>query len=151
MSDKVKDDVYWVDKGEAARELEVSLSALDRMIRKGEMDVQREGRRVYVKLPGPRYPSDRELLRQARTRVERLERTVGDLTEEADRLEQERDRARAETDTAIDEYRQLETVLVREQDAHRRTGKLAKALGIAVLSLLAILAVFSLVVWWLLK
>ena len=66
MSDKVKDDVYWVDKGEAARELEVSLSALDRMIRKGEMDVQREGRRVYVKLPGPRYPSDREPLHHSR-------------------------------------------------------------------------------------
>ncbi len=151
MSDKVKDEVHWVDKGEAARELEVSLSTLDRMIRKGEVEVGREGRRVYVKLPGPRYPSDRELLRQARTRVERLERTVGELAEEADRLEQERDQARAETETAIDEYRQLETVLVREQDAHRRTGNLAKALGIAVLSLLAMLAVFSLVVWWLLK
>ena len=36
MSDKVNDDVYWVDKGEAARQLEVSLSTLDRMIRKGE-------------------------------------------------------------------------------------------------------------------
>ena len=35
MSDKVKDEVHWVDKGEAARELEVSLSTLDRMIRKG--------------------------------------------------------------------------------------------------------------------
>ena len=28
MSDKVKDEVHWVDKGEAARELEVSLSTL---------------------------------------------------------------------------------------------------------------------------
>lgn len=118
MSDKVKDDVHWVDKGEAARELEVSLSTLDRMIRKGEVEVGREGWRVYVKLPGPRYLSDRELLRQARVRVEQLERTVGNLAEEADRLEQERDRARAETDTAIDEYRKLEEVLLREQDGH---------------------------------
>ena len=92
MSDKVKDDVHWVDKGEAARELEVSLSTLDRMTRKGEVEVGREGRRVYVKLPGPRYHSDRELLIRARARVEKLERTVGELTEEADQLEQERDR-----------------------------------------------------------
>ena len=35
----MKDEVHWVDKGEAARELEVSLSTLDRMIRKGELRV----------------------------------------------------------------------------------------------------------------
>ena len=86
-----------MDKGEAARELEVSLSTLDRMIRKGEVEVAREGRRVYVKLAGPRYPSDRELLRNARTRVEQLERRVGEVADEADRLERERDQARAET------------------------------------------------------
>ena len=148
MSDKVKDDVHWVDKGEAARELEVSLSTLDRMIHKGEVEVQREGRRVYVKLPGPRYPSDRELLRQARARVERLERTVGELTEEADRLEQERDRARAETDTAIDEYRKLEEVLLREQDGHQRARRWAARLGIAVAVLVVLLAVTVLVAWW---
>ena len=87
------DDVHWVAKGEAARELEVSLSTLDRMIRKGELEVAREGRRVYVKLLGPRYPSDHELLRQAMTKIERLERTVGELADAADQLEQERDQA----------------------------------------------------------
>ena len=149
MSDEVKDDVHWVDKGEAARELEVSLSTLDRMIRKGEVEVGREGRRVYVKLPGPRYPSDRELLRNARTRVEQLERTAGELAEEADRLEQERDRARAETDTAIDEYHKLEAVLLREQDGHRRARRWAARLGIAVAVLVVLLAVTVLVAWWL--
>ena len=151
MSDKVKDEVHWVDKGEAARELDVSLSTLDRMIRKGEVDVQREGRRVYVKLPGPRYPSDRELLRQARTRVEQLERTVGELAEEADQLEQERDRARAETDTALDEYRKLEEVLLREQDGHQRTKRWVARLGIAVAVLVVTLAITVLVAWWLIK
>ena len=149
MLDKVKDDVHWVDKGEAARELEVSLSTLDRMIRKGEVEVGREGRRVYVKLPGPRYPSDRELLRQARARVEKLERTVGELTEEADRLEQERDRARAEMDTAIDEYRKLEEVLLREQDGHQGARRWVARLGIAVAVLVFLLAVTVLVAWWL--
>ncbi len=149
MSDKVKDDVHWVDKGEAARELEVSLSTLDRMIRKGEVEVEREGRRVYVKLPGPSYPSDRELLRKAKARVEQLERTVGNLADEADRLEQERDRARAETDTAIDEYRKLEEVLLREQDGHQRARRWAVRLGIAVAVLVFLMAVTVLVAWWL--
>ena len=149
MSDNVKDEVHWVDKGEAARELEVSLSTLDRMIRKGEVEVAREGRRVYVKLPGPRYPSDRELLRQARTRVERLERTVGELADEADRLEQERDQARAETETAREEYGRLEAEHQKEQAAHRRTRRWLARLGIAVAVLVVLLAVTVLVAWWL--
>ena len=151
MSDDVKGAVHWVDKGEAARELEVSLSTLDRMIRKGEVAVERRGRRVYVKLPGPRYPSDRELLRQARARVELLESTVGELGEAADRLEQERDRARSETESALEEYRRLEDVLVGEQDAHERTRRWAKIFGFTVLGLLAMLAVVILVAWWLLR
>ena len=149
MSDKVKDEVHWVDKGEAARELEVSLSTLDRMIRKGEVEAGREGRRVYVKLPGPRHPSDRELLRQARASIQQLERTVGELDREADQLEQERDRARAETDTAIDEYRKLEEVLLREQNGHQGARRWVARLVIAVAVLVFMLAVTVLMAWWL--
>ena len=149
MTDSVKNEVHWVDKGEAARELEVSLSTLDRMIRKGEVEVAREGRRVFVKLAGPRYPSDRELLRNARTRVEQLERTAGELADEADRLERERDQARAETETALNEYRRLEEVLVGEQEAHQRTRRWLARLGIAVAVLVALLAITVLVAWWL--
>ena len=138
-----------MDKGEAARELEVSLSTLDRMIRKGEVEAEREGRRVYVKLPGPRYPGDRELLRQARARVERLERTVGELADEADRLEQERDRARAETEAARGEYAVLEAEHHKEQAAYRRARRWAARLGIAVAVLVVLLAVTVLVAWWL--
>ena len=151
MSNKVKDEVHWVDKGEAARELEVSISTLDRMIRKGEVEVGREGRRVYVKLPGPRYPSDRELLIRARVRVEQLERTVGELAEEADRLEQERDRARAETDTALEEYHKLEEVLLREQNGHQGARRWVARLGIAVAVLVFLLALTILVAWWLIS
>ena len=145
------DDVHWVDKEAAARELEVSLSTLDRMIRKGDLEVAREGRRVYVKLAGPRYPSYRELLRQARTRMEQLERKAGELADEADQLEQERDQARAETETAVGEYRKLEAELFREQTAHQRTRRLAKILGFAASVLLALLAVTVLVAWYLLS
>ncbi len=151
MSDEVKGAVHWVDKGEAARELEVSLSTLDRMIRKGEVAVERKGRRVFVKLPGPRYPSDRELLRQSRAKVERLERTVGELAEEADRLEQEEDRARAETGSTREEYRRLEEVLVGEQEAHEKTRRWARFFGFTALGLLAILSIVILAAWWLLR
>ena len=150
MSDKVKDDVHRVDKGEAARELEVSLSTRDWMIRKGELEVGREGRRVYVRLPGPRYLSDQELLRQARGKVERLERKVGELAKEADRSKQERERARAETETTVVEYRKLEAELVREQTDHLQTMRLAKILGITVAGLLGLLAIIILAAWWLL-
>ena len=41
------------------------LSTLDRTIRKGEVEAVREARRVYVRMHGPEYLSDDELLRQA--------------------------------------------------------------------------------------
>ena len=39
--------VRWVSKSEAAEELEISLSTLDRRIRKREVEVVREGRRGF--------------------------------------------------------------------------------------------------------
>ena len=56
--------VRWVSKAEAAEELEISLSTLDRKIRSGEVEVVREGRRVYVRMHGPEYMTDEELLRR---------------------------------------------------------------------------------------
>ena len=50
--------VRWVTKVEAAEELEISFSTLDRKIRSGEVEVVREGRRVYVRMQGPEYLSD---------------------------------------------------------------------------------------------
>ena len=148
MVDEVKDAVHWVDKGEAARELEVSLSTLDRMIRKGEVEVTREGRRVYVKLPGPRYPSDRELLRQARTKIERLERVVDELVEEANQLERERDQARAETESVKADNGRLEGLFRAERLARGRMRRLAGRLGWAV-GVLALLLVISGAAAWL--
>ena len=93
--------VRWVTKEEAAEELEISLSTLDRMIRKGEIEVSREGRRVYVRMHGPEYLSDEELLRRAIIREDELERTVrqlersaSELKNRASELERERDEAR---------------------------------------------------------
>ena len=38
--------------------MEISLSTLDRKIRSGEIEVIREGRRVYVRMQGPEYLCD---------------------------------------------------------------------------------------------
>ena len=57
--------VRWVTKAEAAEELDISFSTLDRKIRSGEVEVVREGRRVYVRMQGPEYLSDEELLRRS--------------------------------------------------------------------------------------
>ena len=76
---------------------------------------------------------------------------MGELAEEADRLEQERDRARAETESALEEYRRLEEVLVGEQDAHEKTRRWARFFGFTALGLLTLLAIVTLVAWWLLR
>ena len=52
-------------KAEAARELEISLSTLDLRIRSGEVEVVREGRRVYVRMHELEYVGDDELLRRS--------------------------------------------------------------------------------------
>ncbi len=75
----MEEPVRWVSKVEAAEEVEVSLSTLDRMIRRGEVVVRREGRRVYVRMQGPEYLSDEELLRRSVAREEELQRTVREL------------------------------------------------------------------------
>ena len=72
--------VRWVTKAEAAQELEISLATLDRKIRNGEVEVVREGRRVYVRMHGPAYQSDAELLRQTVTKLDLVsENSVTDL------------------------------------------------------------------------
>ena len=97
----MEEPVRWVSKAEAAEELEISLSTLDRMIRRGEVEVRREGRRVYLRMQGPEYVPDEELLRRAVAREDELQRTVRELEQSvsewklrASELERERNEAR---------------------------------------------------------
>ena len=97
----MEESVRWVSKAEAAEELEISLSTLDRMIRRGEVEVRREGRRVFVRMEGPEDLSDEELLRRSVAREQELQRTMRELEESvselelrASELERERDEAR---------------------------------------------------------
>ena len=66
--------VRWVTKAEAAEELGISFSTLDRRIGRGEVEVVREGRRVRVGMHGLKYPNDEEALRRAAARQDELER-----------------------------------------------------------------------------
>ena len=123
--------VRWVTKAEAAQELEVFLSTLDRMIRKGEVEVAREGRRVHVRMLGPKDPSDEELLRRAIMREDELERTVRELEQSASELklrasERERDGAREAAAASRDAYEELE-----ERATHGRTVRWATRLKVA--------------------
>ncbi len=142
--------VRWLSKAEAAQELEVSLSTLDRMIRKGEVEVVREGRRVYVRMHGPEYPSDEELLRQTVTKLGDSERTVRELERSASELERERDKARDAAAASRDAYQELEEAYRKERAAHGRTRELATRLGVAVAGLVVLLVISVLVAWLLL-
>ncbi|MDE2824323.1 MAG: hypothetical protein OXK79_12550 [Chloroflexota bacterium] len=137
----------WVTKAEAARELEMSLSTLDRKIRRGEIEVRRKGRRVYVRREGPEYVSDEELLRRSLAREDKLQRRLWELNERASELERERDEARESASASRQAYEEMEEAYRKERTAHGRTKRLAMRLGLAATALFVICA---LVTWRLL-
>ena len=147
--------VRWVSKAEAAQELEISLSTLDRMIRKGEVEVAREGRRVYVRSHGPEYLSDEEMLRRAIAREHELERTVQELERSASELklraselERERDEARESASASRRPYEELEEAAYRKETAaHKETKEVVITLRVTAIVLLVLL-VASVLVWW---
>ena len=138
------EQVRWATKAEAASELEMSLSTLDRKIRRGEIKVRREGRRVHVRLEGPEYVSDDELLRRSLVREDKLQRTVWELDGQASELERERDEARESASVSRQAYEELEEVYCKERDAHGRTRRVAVRLALVV----AVLVVVCGLVTW---
>ena len=145
------EQVRWVTKAEAARELETSLSTLDRKIRRGEIEVRREGHRVYVQVEGPEYVRDDELLRRSLVREEKLQRTVWELDGRASELERERDEARDAESASGRAYEEIEEVYRRERAAHGRTRRLAFRLGLVAAALLVLLVGSVLVSWLVLR
>ncbi len=124
----------WVTKAEAAQELEMSLSTLDRKIRKGEIEVLREGRRVYVRMHGP----------------ELLERTIANLDESertASELERERDEARQAASGSRDAYEKVTEAYRKERAEHEMTRQLALRLGLVAAALFVLLIVSVVVTW----
>ena len=146
--------VRWVSKAQAAEELKISLSTLDRRIRKEEVEVVREGRRVYVRMHRPEYLSDEELLRRAIAREDELERTVRELERSASELklraselERERDEARESASAGRRPYEELEEAYRKETAAHRETKALVIMLRVTAVVLLVLLLVSVLVAW----
>ena len=144
----------WVTKAEAAEELEISLSTLDRKIRTGEVEVVREGRRVYVRMHGPEYLSDEELLRRAIAREDELERTVRELERSASELElraseleRERDEARESASASRRPYEELEEAYRKETAAHGETKEVVIALRVTAI-VLFVLLIGSVLLWW---
>ena len=130
--------VRWVPKAEAAEELEISLSTLDRKIRRGEVEVAREGRRVYVRMEGPEYVGDDELLRRSLVREERLQRSVWEL---------ERDESREAASISKDASEELAKAYRNERAAHWRTRRVALRLGLVAGVLLVLVAVGIPMAW----
>ena len=137
--------VRWVTKAEAAEELEVSLSTLDRMIGRRDVEVRREGRRVFVRMHGLEYLSDDELLRRAIIREEELKRTVRELEQSASELqhgaselERERDEARESVSASRQAYAELEEAYRKETAAHKETKQLFTMLRVTAVVLLVI-------------
>ena len=125
--------VRWVTKAEAAEEMDISLSTLDRMIRKGEVEVSRERRRVYVRMEGPAYLSDAELLRRAIARERELER--------------ERDEARGDVSAGRLERHELQEAHRKEVSEHKGTKDVLNFARVVAFVLLALL-IGSVLLWW---
>ena len=134
-------------EAEAAEELEISLSTLDRKIRKGEVEVVREGRRVYVRMHGPEYMSDEELLRRSLVREDKLQRTVWELDRTVTELERERDVAREAALASRQVHKELEEAYRKETAAHKETKNLLNMVRVIAI-VLFVLLVGSVLVWW---
>ena len=154
----MEEPVRWVSKAEAAEEMEISLSTLDRMIRRGEVEVAREGRRVYVRMHGPEYLSDEELLRRSVAREEELQPTVRELEQSlserqirASELERERDEARESAATASRPYHELEEEYRKEVAKHRETKESLMAARVGAFVLLALMIGLVLLWWFVLR
>ena len=135
--------VRWVAKAEATREMEVSISTLDRMIRRGEVEVRREGRRVYVRMEGPERASDEELLRRALSREGKLQRKLLELDRRAQALERERDEAVYAASADRQAREEKEDEYEKERDARKKMRRLAIRLGLAVVVLLVVVGLLT--------
>ena len=124
------------------------------MIRRGEVEAVREGRRIYVRMHGPEYLSDEELLRRANAREHELERTVRELEQNASELklraselERDRDEARESASAGRRPYEELEEAYRKETAAHKETKELLVAVRVTAI-VLFVLLVASVLVWW---
>ena len=142
--------VRWVTKAEAAEELEISLSTLDRKIRTGEIEVRREGRRVYVPMHGPDYLRDDELLRRALARedklqhaVRELERGISELQHRWSEARRERDEARKAADASQKPYWEIKWAHQKEITEHGETKVVLNIMRVITVVLLVVIGLLT--------
>ena len=143
--------VRWVTKVEAAREMEISLSTLDRRIRSGEVEMVREGRRVYVRMHGTEYVGDDELLHRSLGREDKLQRTVWELDRTVTELERKRDVAREAALASRQVNKELEEAYRKETAAHKETKDLLNMARVTAIVLSVLLVGSVLVCWFVLR
>ena len=109
---------------------------------------------MYVRMQGPEYLSDEELLRRPAPRGEELQRTVRELEQSvsewqlrASGLERERDEARESAATANQPYQELEKEYRKEVAEHKETNNVLIVTRVIAFVLLALL-VASVLLWW---
>ena len=146
--------VRWVTKAEAAEELEVSLSTLDRKIRQGEVELRREGRRVFVRMEGEYITDEGAAAPRPFVREHELERTVREMEQQASELklraselERERDEARESEANAKWPYHELQREHQKEVAAHKATNDVLNVVRVIALALLLLL-IGSVLLWW---
>ena len=136
----------WVSKAEAMREMDISLSTLDRRIRDGEVEAAQQERGVYVLVHGAERPSDRDLLDTAREELAESERAASELRGTVEQLGSDLRDARFRASHA--EYRadnlerersDLRTACREESAARRRMKRAVIALSLIACSLLVLL------------
>lgn len=122
--------IRWVTKPEAAQEVKISLSTLDRRVRKGEVALRREGHCVYI----------------GRT-VRRLELSASDWKHRASERERARDEAGEAASASRLSQLELERKCREPVDEHEMTIRAFSIVRIIALLLLALL-MGSVLLWW---
>ena len=80
--------IHWVRREEASRELRISLRTLDRWIDADKFKVRRCGRRVYVRLSGPRPLTDQQLLENMGEELADSKASMSALSSEVEQLKE---------------------------------------------------------------
>ena len=122
-----------VPKSQAIKELGISLSTLDRMIRDEKVEVVRQGSRVYVLLEGQEPVSDRELLEAARAELAMSEQTVLELQKNAGELEATVEQIELDLGDARRTIGDLSKELDKERDERNDTTIVAVVLSLTTI------------------
>ena len=69
----------WIPMNDAAAEMGISRSNIERKIKKGQAEAVKQGHNVYVLVYGPEPISDRDLLEDARRELAESEHTIAEL------------------------------------------------------------------------